>query len=322
MKLASLNDGSRYGRLVVVSQDLRRAKFVGILAPNLPAAMDDWETVAPLLHMIYHELNQGPISGSFDLMLSQCVAPLTQPFEHFQTFNYRPYLQILQKVNATEHTPIDVPMLAMASQTFAAASDDIVLDDDNEDLDFSAQIGVISGPIEQGTSANDCLKQIRLISFQNQYYYPNLLAKELLQGWGIRQGLYKTVLAPILVTPEELGDHWQNGSMSLPIITKVNGKPFAALNPKQDTIYHFGELLAKAVELTSLSPGAMICSGPVMNQSQLTGPANLWSRNMTLKNQEEITSYLKIDDKVELYVQDSVGRNLFGGIKQHIRLRE
>ncbi|MCE2595369.1 fumarylacetoacetate hydrolase family protein [Motilimonas cestriensis] len=320
MKLASLNDGSRYGRLVVVSQDLRRAKFVGILAPNLPAAMDDWDTVAPLLHMIYHELNQGPISGSFELMLSQCIAPLTQPFEHFHAFNYRPYLQLLNQFSATALQD-QLPIISMPSQILAGAHEDVQVAA-TDALDFSAQIGVITGPIATGESADDCLDLVRLISLQNQYYSPELLKKELQLGWGIRQSMRKMVSAPILVTPDELGEYWHQGLMSLPIITKLNGKPFAALNPKQDAICPFGELLAKVVEFSPLSAGAMISVGPVMNQSQLTGPANLWSRAMAGKASDPATAYLKGDDKIEMYVQDSAGRNLFGGIKQYIRFSE
>ncbi|MCE0557605.1 fumarylacetoacetate hydrolase family protein [Motilimonas sp. E26] len=320
MKLASLNDGSRYGRLVVVSQDLRRAKFVGILAPNLPAAMDDWDTVAPLLHMIYHELNQGPISGSFELMLSQCIAPMTQPFEHFHAFNYRPYLKLLEHLSETTLTDLP-PIISMPSQILIGAHEDLHIAT-TAALDFSAQISVITGPIASGESAAGCLDFIRLISLQNQYYNPVLLAKELTLGWGIRQGMMRTVSAPILVTPDELGEFWHEGIMSLPIITKFNGKPFAALNPKQDTINHFGELLAKVVEFSPLSAGAMMSAGPIMNQSQLTGPANLWSRAMTSKGEDKTTEYLKGDDKIEMYVQDSAGRNLFGGIKQYIRFSD
>ena len=49
MKLATLRNGSRDGALLIVSRDLAWAIHVGDITPNLQAALDDWETAAPLL---------------------------------------------------------------------------------------------------------------------------------------------------------------------------------------------------------------------------------------------------------------------------------
>ena len=49
MKLATLKDSTRDGRLVVVSRDLTRCSEVGHIARTLQAALDDWEHVAPRL---------------------------------------------------------------------------------------------------------------------------------------------------------------------------------------------------------------------------------------------------------------------------------
>ena len=43
MKLATLKDSTRDGRLVVVSRDLTRCSEVGHIARTLQAALDDWE---------------------------------------------------------------------------------------------------------------------------------------------------------------------------------------------------------------------------------------------------------------------------------------
>ena len=41
MKLATLNDGTRDGRLVVVSRDLSRCAKADAIAPTLQAALDE-----------------------------------------------------------------------------------------------------------------------------------------------------------------------------------------------------------------------------------------------------------------------------------------
>jgi catechol 2,3-dioxygenase-like lactoylglutathione lyase family enzyme len=59
MKLASLGDGSRDGRLVVVSRDLTRAADATHIAPTLQAALDAWDAVSPELERIARGVETG-----------------------------------------------------------------------------------------------------------------------------------------------------------------------------------------------------------------------------------------------------------------------
>ena len=59
MKLATLRDGSRDGRLVVVSRDLTRASGVPHIARTLQAALDDWTHVGPRLRDVAAMLETG-----------------------------------------------------------------------------------------------------------------------------------------------------------------------------------------------------------------------------------------------------------------------
>jgi fumarylacetoacetate (FAA) hydrolase len=52
MKLGSLPDGSRDGRLVVVSRDLTVCSDARHIAPSLDAALADWDAAAPELDLI------------------------------------------------------------------------------------------------------------------------------------------------------------------------------------------------------------------------------------------------------------------------------
>ena len=49
MKLATLKNDTRDGRLVVVSKDLTRCCEANNIAPTLQAALDNWEDCAPKL---------------------------------------------------------------------------------------------------------------------------------------------------------------------------------------------------------------------------------------------------------------------------------
>ena len=56
MKLATLNNGSRDGQLVVVNRDLTRMRAVPHIAATLQQALDDWARCAPLLQAEYDDL--------------------------------------------------------------------------------------------------------------------------------------------------------------------------------------------------------------------------------------------------------------------------
>ena len=53
MKLATIKDGTRDGKLVVVSKDLTRYCASDNIAPTLQAALDNWDEIAPKLEALY-----------------------------------------------------------------------------------------------------------------------------------------------------------------------------------------------------------------------------------------------------------------------------
>ncbi|MDQ0320923.1 fumarylacetoacetate (FAA) hydrolase [Pararhizobium capsulatum DSM 1112] len=59
MKLATLKDSTRDGRLVVVSKDLTRCSEVGHIARTLQAALDDWAYVGPRLERVAEGVETG-----------------------------------------------------------------------------------------------------------------------------------------------------------------------------------------------------------------------------------------------------------------------
>ncbi|MEL6244848.1 MAG: hypothetical protein AAFQ85_05800, partial [Pseudomonadota bacterium] len=61
MKLATLNDGSRDGRLVVVSNDLTKCTSAQLVSGTLQEALDDWASAEPKLRTLAEELEAGTI---------------------------------------------------------------------------------------------------------------------------------------------------------------------------------------------------------------------------------------------------------------------
>lgn len=64
MKLATLKDGTRDGKLVVVSRDLTRFTDASFLVPTLQAALDDWQRIFPHLAAMAESLEHGSVPSA------------------------------------------------------------------------------------------------------------------------------------------------------------------------------------------------------------------------------------------------------------------
>lgn len=79
MKLATLRDGARDGRLVVVSRDVTRCSDARHIAPTLQAALDDWERLAPHLELVARGVETGgqPVERFHE---REAMAPLPRTY--------------------------------------------------------------------------------------------------------------------------------------------------------------------------------------------------------------------------------------------------
>lgn len=75
MKLASLDDGSRHGLLVVVSRDLSRCTPATTIVADLTEALMDWEAVADRLRGLAARLEEGR-SEAWRFHEAQALAPV------------------------------------------------------------------------------------------------------------------------------------------------------------------------------------------------------------------------------------------------------
>ena len=64
MKFATLKDGSRDGKLVVVSKALSHAAPIPEIAPTLQALLDNWEKLVPAAEEVYARLNGGDVDDA------------------------------------------------------------------------------------------------------------------------------------------------------------------------------------------------------------------------------------------------------------------
>ena len=131
MKLATLRDGSRDGRLVIVSKDLTRATDAARIVPTLQAALDDWEHVAPRLRRQAEGVELGSVP-TFRFHEHDCESPLPRAYQWADGSAYINHVELVRKARGAEvpESFYDDPLMYQGgSDAFLGPRDDIPLGD-------------------------------------------------------------------------------------------------------------------------------------------------------------------------------------------------
>ncbi len=322
MKLASLRDGSRDGRLVVVSRDLQRVQPVPDIATTLQAALDDWNAVAPRLAEVAARLETRPDTGlAFDPR--DAAAPLPRAYQWADGSAYVNHVELVRKARGAAMPPefwTDPLLYQGGSDTLLGPCDPIPLQDDGWGLDFEAEIAVVTGDVEQGIHASAAGARIALLALVNDVSLRNLIPGELAKGFGFFQSKPPTAFAPAAVTPDELGDAWRESRVHLPLVSTLNGERFGAPDAGEDMTFGFDQLIAHAARTRPLGAGTIIGSGTVSNADRSRGSSCIAEKRMLekLADGEAVTPFLRPGDRVRLEMLDRAGRSVFGAIDQVI----
>jgi fumarylacetoacetate (FAA) hydrolase len=322
MKLASLKQG-RDGRLIVVSRDLARAMAADGVAPTLQMALDTWERSAPRLEKIYRELNEGAPMGSFSFRPQDCAAPLPRAYQWADGSAYVTHVELVRKARGAVMPPsfwTDPLMYQGGSDSFIGPTDDILAADEAFGIDFEGEVAVITGDVPMGVSPAQAAAHVRLLMLVNDVSLRNLIPKELEKGFGFFQSKPATAFSPVAVTPDELGSHWQEGKVHLPLEVTLNGARFGAANAGVDMTFSFPQLIAHAAKTRELEAGSIIGSGTISNADRAAGSACLAERRMleTIEQGAAKTPFLRFGDRVRMEMKLPGGESIFGAIDQKV----
>ena len=226
MKLASLRNGARDGQLLVVSRDLSRALPVPHIASNLQAALDDWARIVPRLEEAALGLEDGHAAGSFQFQPTQVLAPLPRAHHWVDGSAYVNHVELVRKARGAEMPPsfwTDPLVYQGGSDDFLPPTADVPLPSEAHGIDLEAEVAVITDDVPMGTSAAAARSHIKLLMLVNDWSLRNLIPAELAKGFGFYQSKPATAFSPVAVTPDELGDAWDGGKVSLPLVSHING---------------------------------------------------------------------------------------------------
>ncbi|MCG8506348.1 MAG: fumarylacetoacetate hydrolase family protein [Sphingomonadales bacterium] len=331
MKLASLK-AERDGHLVVVSTDLGRMARAGHIAPNLQAALDDWENAAPALQALADQLNAGEIEGeAFDE--GACAAPLPRAYQWADGSAYVNHVELVRKARGAEMPEsfwTDPLMYQGGSDAFLGPRDDIPMADEAWGIDFEGEIAVITGDVPMGASPEAAAAGIRLLMLVNDVSLRNLIPAELGKGFGFFQSKPSSAFSPVCVTPDELGDAWRDGKLHLPLLSTLNGALFGKPDAGVDMTFDFPTLVAHAAKTRPLGAGAIVGSGTVSNKLD-GGPGKPVADGGVgysciaeirmiekIENGEMATPFMKFGDTIRIEMTDAAGQSIFGAIEQTV----
>ncbi|MBV6323509.1 fumarylacetoacetate hydrolase family protein [Duganella violaceipulchra] len=333
MKLATLKDGSRDGRLVVVSRDLSRYQHVPKISATLQHALDNWDLVSPALEQVYASLNAGDAIDTHPFDQQYCHSPLPRAYQWADGSAYINHVELVRKARNAEVPAsfyTDPLMYQGGSDSFIGPRDPIFALSEEWGIDLEAEVGVITGDVRMGASTGDCAKAIRLVMLVNDVSLRNLIPNELAKGFGFFQSKAASAFSPVAVTPDELGAHWADTKLHLPLLVDLNKQPFGKPNAGEDMTFNFAQLVAHAAATRELAAGTIIGSGTVSNkQGNLHGSsiANggvgyccLAEVRMyeTIESGKPQTAFLKFGDSVRIEMKDEQGASIFGAIEQTV----
>ena len=332
MKLATLNDGTRDGKLVVVSKDLTRCCAAGYIAPTLQAALDDWDRIAPQLEVLAMDVEHEAVPCE-RFHEREAHSPLPRAYQWADGSAYINHVELVRKARGAEVPDsfyTDPLMYQGGSDTFLPPRANIPLGDPAWVCDMEGEVAVITDDVPMGVSAEDAAGHIKLIMLVN-VSLRGLIPGELAKGFGFFQSKPSSAFSPVCVTPDELGDAWANNLIHLPLMVDFKGEAFGRPLVHEDATFNMAELVAHAAKTRNLGAGAIVGSGTISNKGADGGPGKPVSEGglgysciaeirmiETIADGAPKTSFMQAGDTVRIEMRDADNHSVFGAIEQTV----
>lgn len=333
MKLATLKNDTRDGRLVVVSKDLTRCCEASNIAPTLQAALDDWQNCAPRLEALYRDVEHQAVPCE-RFHEREAHSPLPRAYQWADGSAYINHVELVRKARGAEVPESfysDPLMYQGGSDAFLAPRDDIPLGDPAWGCDMEGEVAVITDDVPTGVNAEDAADHIKLVMLCNDVSLRGLIPGELAKGFGFFQSKPPSAFSPVCVTPDELAEAWQGSVIHLPLRVDYNREPFGRANAGVDATFSLAQLVAHAAKTRPLCAGTIIGSGTVSNQGPDGDPGKPVSEGglgysciaeirmiETIAGGEPKTPFMSAGDTVKIQMLDADGHSIFGAIRQEV----
>lgn len=320
MKLASIDNATRDGRLVLVSRDLRRISETKVVT-TMQQLLDDWDRAFPILQQENEDFLHSNDGQSY--ANQNFLAPLPRAYEWIDGSAYINHVVLVRKARKAEPPPTlrtDPLVYQGGSGVFLGPEQDIPLGDPAWGCDFESEVCVVLADTPQGTQSSRAADFIRLVMIANDVSLRNLIPDELAKGFGFFQSKPATAFGPVAVTPDELGDAWKDGRIHLPLLTHLNDQLFGDPNAGPEMHFSFFDLIQHCTKTRSYTAGTIIGSGTVSNEDRSRGSSCLAEKRMLeiIDAGVATTPFLKFGDRVRIEMFAKDGQSIFGRIQQKV----
>ena len=317
MRLATRDDGTPDGALVVVSADAGRALMAPDW-PNLLAAITDWTAAEPDLAALAAQLAAG---AGDPLDQTTLRAPLPRSWQWLDGSAFQVHADLMQVAFGTEPIEHAKPLMYQGmSDRFLGPREDVRFPDEAHGIDFEGEFGVIVDFVPMGTSAAEAMAHIRLVVQINDWSLRALAVPEMKTGFGWIQAKPACSMAPFAVTPDALGAAWHDGRVGLDLMIEWNGRPFGGANGREMG-HGFHELVAHAAATRDLVAGTIIGSGTVANAAYAEVGSSCISERRAIEiiaDGQPATGFMRFGDTVRMKALGADGSAPFGTIDQAV----
>ena len=300
-----------------------RALPVPHIAPTLQAALDDWNVIGPRLEQAAAEFEAGRGAGGFSFDATRVRSPLPRAYHWVDGSAYVNHVELVRKARGAEMPPsfwTDPLVYQGGSDEFLAPTADAPFPSEEFGIDLEAEVAVVTDDVAMGTDAADARRHIKLVMLVNDWSLRTLIPAELAKGFGFYQSKPATAFSPCAVTPDELGDAWDGGKASLPLVSHVNGQLLGRPDAGIDMTFDFPTLIAHVAKTRRLGAGAVLGSGTVSNRDRSRGSSCIAERRMLeqIEHGRPLTPFLAFGDHVRIEMLDRAGASIFGAIDQRV----
>lgn len=322
MKLVTMDNGTRDGRLHIVSRDGGRILPADHVETMLDA-MDVWDQHYADWQAQYDALNADESLGSaFDP--ARALSPLPRAWQWLDGSAFATHSELIQEAWNLPRTGLpERPLMYQGlSNEFLPPHGEAQFPSAADGIDFEGEYGVILGPVAMGTKADRAGQAIRLVVQINDWSLRALGPVEMATGFGWLQCKPACAVAPIAVTPDELGDGWRDCRVCLPLQIGYNEERFGAANG-EEMAFGFNDLIAHAAYSRHLPAGTILGSGTVANANYAEVGSSCIAERVAIEqiaSGKPETPYMQDGDRVHMSVPGPDGTPLFGTISQRVRV--
>ena len=265
MKLATADNGTPDGLLLVVSQDQSRAVAAEAIAPTLQSALERWQETEPALRRLAAELDAGKCGAARPLEDWSLLAPLPRAWQWLAGSAFPTHGLLMSKAFRAPPIESELPLMYQGlSHQFHAPTAPVPFMSENDGIDFEGEFGVLTTQVSMGTAAKDAGAHVALLVLINDWSLRSLAAREMKTGFGWIHAKPACAMAPFALTPDELGSCWSRHRVEATLEVWRNDELFGAV-PATEMEWGFDELIAHAAAKRDLCAGTVIGSGTVSN---------------------------------------------------------